>query len=83
MLPGEFLGTHGRDRSLLWITLTDVQFVSDKHQYDLGLCMVLDLVDPFFDVFERLLFGDVVHQQSAKTLAVMCRRDRLESLLTG
>ena len=83
MHTGEFFSFATGDLPLIWITLTYICFVADKHEYDVRLCMLFDFRDPSLDVFEGLFFSYVIYEEGTQTLSIMCRRNGLKSFLTS
>ena len=60
-----------RDHAHLWMLLTEIQLVADKHYHDIGLSVLFNLFNPLAHAHERLLLGYVVYNQGADRLAVV------------
>ena len=63
--------------------MLQITLVSDKHDHDVRVCVVPELLEPSGDVRVRLVFRDVVDEQRTDRTAVVRRRDRAIAFLTG
>jgi len=63
--------------------MPQIALVTDKHNDNVGVGMVAQLLQPPRHVLVRLVLADVVDKQGADCAAVVCRRDGAVSLLAG
>mmetsp|Transcript_57405 Transcript_57405/g.151177 ORF Transcript_57405/g.151177 Transcript_57405/m.151177 type:complete len:256 (-) Transcript_57405:10-777(-) len=62
---------------------TQISLVANENLVDRLRRVLLDILEPFFNVLERLLIGDIVHQQYAHRVTIMRSCDSLETLLSS
>jgi hypothetical protein len=78
-LTGESLGLVGGDRS----EVLQIRLVSNKHDDNVLVGVIPQLLEPSRDVLIGPVLGDIVHEQSAYGSSVVGRGDCSVSLLSG
>lgn len=63
--------------------VSQVALVTDQHYHDILIGMVAQLAQPSLDVLISQMLGDVVHEQSPNSPAVVSRCNGPVTLLTG
>lgn len=76
---GERLGLLGWDSP----QVPQIALVSDKHDDDIGIGMIPQLLQPSRDVFVGLVLADVVDEEGTDSASVVGRRNGAVSLLTS
>jgi len=79
VLLGEGHGLVGLDGA----EVSQIGLVAHKHNDDVGLGVVAELLEPALDVLERGVLGDVVNEEGTDGAAVVGRGDGAVALLAG
>jgi hypothetical protein len=59
-----FVGFYGAE-------MTEIRFIADQHDDDVGFGVVAEFFEPAFDVFECGVFGDIVDEEGAYGTSVL------------
>jgi hypothetical protein len=52
--------------------VSQIALVTDKHDHDVGVCMISQLLKPSGNIVVSLMFADVVYQQGSNGTSVVC-----------
>lgn len=63
--------------------MPQIALVTHKHDHNIGVGMVPELLQPARDVLVCLVLADVVDEQRSDSAAVVCARDGAVALLAG
>ena len=56
-------------------TLLQVWFIAHQEYHYIMFCMLAELREPLLDVVERLRFRNVIHEERANSIPIVCVRD--------
>lgn len=79
VLGGELLGLVGRDGT----KVTQIALVTNKHDHNVVIGVVAELLEPAANVLISSMLGDVVDQQSTDSSTVVSRSDGTVTLLSS
>lgn len=79
VLGGKLLGLVGGDGT----KMTQIALVTDKHDHNVGIGVVAELLEPAANILISSMLGDIVNQQGTDSSTVVSRSDGTVTLLSS